>query len=457
MLYHKFTDDTTALKIIRLFAIKYLYVYLAIDILGKLWYSGTSGYQIDFNIHKEYVASVVFFVLSWLHIRLKSHNKFTDTVVHILFLLYFIPLNSAFALNNLSWEFFVYSSVYLFLVQFVVCIPFYKTASYSTEPEFNFADAQRPNKRKKLQQFCVCMCIGFVFIKFIYNGMSFTVSLSDVYILREANHQRVLAMAGGILPYMITVWQNTIIYAVYFGMYCALKYKKKVALLVTLLCVLAMFSIDGSKAVIFFVVVVYFVYWCDRNGMLNRFDKMADIGLLLFMVLCLLIYKVCENFLPYIYIIRREMYMPAWINGMYYDFFSTNAKLLWSDRTFLLQRLITSPYKESILDIISREYFHGAVRTPNTGMFADAYMQCGVLGVLIYPILYRLIFKWAGKIFKEYGNGIEVLFGIFLAIQLTNIPLLNTGIILSLVFFAYVAHMLPNVVVCKHKDNKKKG
>ena len=141
-------------------------------------------------------------------------------------------------------------------------------------------------------------------------------------------------------------------------------------------------------------------------------------------------------------LVRREMYLPAWLNTIYYDYFSVHDKILWSQNTFILQNLIQGEYTQSPLEIISQVYFGGQIPSPNTGMFAEAYMNFGVFGNLIYPGLLTGLITFSSSVYEKYGSAINILMAVLLLLQLINIPMVRTDFVLSYTLFTVIMWLL---------------
>ena len=98
--------------------IKYLYIILTITLLTHRGYVGEMNYGVNFNIWKELLATAVFIPVTYVQAKLPVPDRFMQLLMRFLFILYYVPLNSAFALNNKSFGFFFFSNLYFFL-----CVP----------------------------------------------------------------------------------------------------------------------------------------------------------------------------------------------------------------------------------------------------------------------------------------------------------------------------------------------
>ena len=136
------------------------------------------------------------------------------------------------------------------------------------------------------------------------------------------------------------------------------------------------------------------------------------------------------------------MYMPTWLSGMYFDYFTNHGPVLLSDSAIIFQMFMPSVYPESVLNMISDEFFQGQMPSPNAGMFAEAIMQFGPVGVIFFPFLLFLVCSWSNRVYCQYGLGISILIASKFAIQLTNVPLLRTDFVLSFGLFTFAAMLI---------------
>lgn len=132
------------------------------------------------------------------------------------------------------------------------------------------------------------------------------------------------------------------------------------------------------------------------------------------------------------------MYMPTWLNTMYYDFFSKHTPVFLTDEVFLVKHLFPHVYNEGVLTLIGDNYFEGLVVSPNNGMFAEGYMQFGIPGVLLYPIIYRWVFDWIEKVYKNFGEQFNLLICSIIAINLPNVGMFRTDFVMSFILMTFV-------------------
>lgn len=430
-------------RVAEMFAIKYLYVILALLVLKDSWYVGSGSYEIDFVFWKELLASAVFLGITLVHLKFEPKAYFPKSLLHILYVLYYIPVNCSFALNNQSTGFFFLSNLYFLLL--ILSVYFF--SGFFSGKLDKLRPRSTPEKQslindKGLNWFCAIICCVFVLYKLCYNGLSFSVSIdsTNVYENRSEYQSFLDAISGTSLAYVISLLKNLIAYVAPFYMLVCLLRRNFIGAGLSLLTILSSYSMSSGKSTLFFIAIVAGVYLLRRWKLCRHFNRIFDLGILLLSVLCLGEHLFLHSDRFYTVILRRLMYLPAWINTMYYDYFMEHGMVWWSQNTFLLQNLIPDVYDVSPLTIISNVYFQGEVPSPNTGLMAEAIMHAGILGVFLYPPILGLMVALSGKVLKQYGPAVQLLIAAKLALNLTNVPITRTDFVLS--YFAFIVLLL---------------
>lgn len=435
-------------ELIILILIRYLYLFLTVNVLKDLWYVGSGTYGIDFNINKDIIASITFLFITFYYVKYKNQSMFINVFLNIIYILYFIPLNASFSINNMSIMYYISSNLYFGFIFFLLTnIKLNKKKN--PETNWNFAD------NKYLRLFFFILCIMFIIYKLFYNGFSLNLTLnSDLIYSNRAEYTTFLdTISGSFISYFISILKNLISYVAPIYLFISLEKKRLVPTIVSFICLLSIFSVSSSKNTIFFIIIVIIIYIMQKLNILDKINEIFDIGMLLFLLICVLLFFMGKNFL-YILIIRRIMYIPAWLNSIYYDYFISASPVCWSQDTFILQNILPSAYDTSPLNIISNIYFNGEIPSPNTGMFAEAIMHFHYIGIFIYPILIYVLIKASDFIYSFYTNPIKVIIAIKLVLQITNVSIVRTDFILSYVCFSILLFIIPLIYI-KFKKGEK--
>ena len=438
-----------------LLLIRIVYVVTTIKILDGLWYYG-GGYDINFNLQKEIFALCMFAAMTFYFKYNYYANNFKSIVIKVLFTLYYIPLNASFSIHDQTVLYFAITNIYFFLLMFFCCKAMrIGTITISTRSEQGFDRYEKYDQKKlfdllnrrvvRVVLFSICLlCIAY---KISYNGFSFSLNIfgDSVYTTRESYVETMNTLDSTAIGYIVTLIMNLAGYTVPFYLYLAIRKKDYFAGFVSIIALLSIFSVNSSKSAMLFVFIVFAIGFLEKNNLLSKFSKYFEVCIFCVLILSLFTYLIFKREDFYFLILRREMFLPAWLDTKYYMLFENAPKLVWPQGTFLLQKLIPSIYSTGYLQMINNNYFGGYVPSPNTGLFADAYMNFGIIGIIIYPLLISFVLNKSEGIYRKYGLGIMTVMAVKLAIHLTNVPLLRTDFVLSYFLFTFILWLVSKV------------
>lgn len=440
--------------------VKVIYILLTILLLTYKEYVEGCTYGVQFNVWKELLATFVFLPAVYIHAKLPLTDSFSRLLMRFLLILYYIPLNSSFALNDTPFSFFWFSNIYFLLLMAAVygfdalCRRWHAKhpPRLQKDPSFSLLN------NRNINLFCAAICILFIIHKLSYNGFSLSLSLesSDVYGNRSSYQEYLDSIAGTLGAYALSILRSLATFVTPYYLLSALIRKKAVPLILSILCILSMFSVSSEKSRLFILAVVVAIYVFYRIKCLERFERVFDVIILALLSLCLVEIVLRGESIIYSLFLRREMYIPSWMNSLYYDFFSVNPNVFWTQDVFVLEELFSSitPYATSPLYVISAQYFNGLVPSPNTGLFAEAYMHFGFIGLIIYPVILTVLFKFFSKAVESYGKAICALLAIQLTLRLINVPITRTDTVLGIFLFVAMLWILPKLRLPKLKTKK---
>lgn len=445
--------------------IKALYIILTVAILSGQWYGGYGSYGIDFNPIKEIFSSIMFGVTLFIYLKRKVSNYFLKVVLQFLVVLYYIPLNSAFSIHNTSITFGVLSNLYYMLLVLLLTSKFLERilGYFFAEKECNCTH-QYSKQLNTLLWFCFIITIIYITFKISYNGIEFLTSMqgSDVYKIRASFQEYMDSISGTPWAYFLTIIQNLCVYVFPIYILISLEKKRYIHLLIAVLGVVAEYSVSSSKSSVFFALLIPIVYLSNKLKLLTKVKKLFYSGILAMMVWCLGELIFSQSKAVYMLFVRREFFFPSWLDTLYFDYFSTHPKVHWSQSVLVLQNIIESSYTEQPVNIISKTYFKGEVPSPNSGMFAEAYMHFGIIGIIIYPILLCMMLKISAKIYNGYGYSIMIVIAAKVVLHMINVPVLRTDFVLSYILFTFVVGLVGKYfrsnMKCRRKfDGKNKS
>lgn len=99
-------------------------------------------------------------------------------------------------------------------------------------------------------------------------------------------------------------------------------------------------------------------------------------------------------------LMRRGFFVPANLNFVYLEFFSTNDFIYWSNS--VLKYFIDYPYELSATHVIG-EYLGNPRMGANTGFIGSGYMQMGLVGIITYTIIITILLTLINS-FKNLPN-----------------------------------------------------
>lgn len=101
--------------------------------------------------------------------------------------------------------------------------------------------------------------------------------------------------------------------------------------------------------------------------------------------------------------VNRTMFIPSQINFTYFDFFDKHSFMLWAESKIsmgLVKTELPMPVMYHIGEIMTGD----SAISANTGWVANAYMNAGIIGIVIYAAIIGLIFAAIDFWAKVYGK-----------------------------------------------------
>ena len=170
------------------------------------------------------------------------------------------------------------------------------------------------------------------------------------------------------------------------------------------------FAVSNHKVVLFSPVLIVFVLlFFSKNKALSVMPLLLSIAILN----CLLAWYIFDIKWMSDLLIRRTFFIPSFLGFAYYEFFSRNEFIYWSNT--ILSRFIDYPYHLSPAKLIG-DYL-GKKAHPNNSFLSTGYMHAGILGVFFYSVFVGFLFKIIDKIcYKSMP--------VVLAVSFTIIPII---------------------------------
>lgn len=376
-----------------------------------------SGFEWSPNLTKYIESWVLYLVLLALApYRLKRPSDF---FINILLFSLTVPLLSFYGLANQSRYFlYVFILGYALVSIFRIGRPFHIPIL-----------VEGPQVAKVL----IFLCIIWVSVSFvILGGVSFfNLDFMKVYEYREAVTEKI---GSGLMGYL-----NFWAYKVMGPMLLLIALSRKKYLLAILVFLLHMFwfGVSSHKAVLFYPFLVLLVWFCFRK---KQALAVVPLGMALMVVLATIIYIVLDYGSISTLIVRRVFFIPARATFNYYEFFSTNPWIWWSNSSITFG-LIDYPYYIDPAKLIGE--WEGSGSSLNNSFLSTGYMHAGIGGIVLYGFLVGLLFRLVDSLAKAlpmwFGIG-TVVVPCYSLMTSADLPasLLTHGLGIGIVFLFFL-------------------
>ena len=138
------------------------------------------------------------------------------------------------------------------------------------------------------------------------------------------------------------------------------------------------------------------------------------------------------------------MIIPAEINFIYYDFFSKNSHVFWSDK-FWTFYMIDYMYDYKYQNLIGMNYFfHNNNNWVNTGWIGTSYMHANYIGLIVYAIIIAIIFSYLDYIAKKKEAKFTILLTfipimiLFILSDLSTV-IINHGLLIAFILLLLIS------------------
>ena len=146
------------------------------------------------------------------------------------------------------------------------------------------------------------------------------------------------------------------------------------------------FGVSSNKSVLFYPFVVLFVFIWFKN---NRGLSIIPISFTLVLSFSYFIFLIFDNNLYGSLFIRRVFFVPSFLTFTYYEFFSNEQFIFWSNS--ITSKFIEYPYNLNPAKLIGA--YLGTDSHANNSFLSAGYMHAGIVGILFYSIIISLILR----------------------------------------------------------------
>ncbi len=214
---------------------------------------------------------------------------------------------------------------------------------------------------------------------------------------------------------------------------------------------ITIFAFSGTKTELFttlFLAGMYALMMIDerRRGIAAM---LAAVGLVL---ASLSQFYFFDRYEISLYFCRRTLFVPALLTSIYWDFFSQNPHVYYSDS--FLRWLFQSPYDLPMARTIGATYFGSHEANANANIWASAFGHMGYFGVafttLIFGLLLRTIDAVAALGDARLACMITALFAMVWSNGALETSILTNGVGVSIMMIWAVASKVPDGVAATH-------
>lgn len=413
-----------------------LYIFLLIHYIEFVYpYFNYSGFEKNFSLDKFFISLFFMLYLSLLFYKLHLYKPSTH-LFNIMIFISIIPMLVLYTAQNLSSIYILYVILSVTIVRIVLSIKL-------NLKKINFFSY------KLFKVIIVILSLISLFWLFALNWKFFNLNILEVYEYRHIISQN----TPKILAYLYNILFKGIVPVLFlfYLFYEKHNIRKFIVSLILLSLYILIFGLTSHKSFLFLipaVIGIYIFFSKDKNISLKL------LYILTFFLFIFIFFKSNEMFfIVKSLLIRRVIFTPAHLNFSYYEFFSKNPFVFFSDSKFLpFHYLLSYPYDTDIAHLIGREVFGYQNMAANTSWMGYGYAHAGIIGMVIYALIIGLLFKYLDFLSRYLNpNFIVISFFPFILVLFLSSDLKTTFFTHGLLFYL----ILLNILATKCKKFKK--
>jgi len=393
---------------------------LSLDISYVVYISKVYAYS-GFNYNPDFIKIVESYAITFILLFClnKSDKKVSVITTKLLYVIMIIPVFSLYALNDgpRAYVYFVFFGFLLTLL--IIKLPHLKIPRVTGSNYIALA-------------ILASITVITYSTLFILNGVPSlkAFNLLSVYEIRSS-----VVFGPSFMGYFV-VWQAKVVNMFILGLGI---YKKNVKLVLFAIALqVILFLILGSKSTLFAPIFVLAVIFILKK---NRFLLYSVIGLTSVVLISLTLHFTGVSILPASLFIRRLLFVPAINNFYYFDFFNQNPQVYLSQSLF--QGFIQYPYEMPVANLIGEKYYGSSEGWVNTGYLAEAFMNFGLIGMILFSTILGFILLLLDSVMKSSRQTLAISVAIVGLFSLLDgglfTVLLTHGLLFSIVILVLYA------------------
>lgn len=426
---------------------KLVYTVVMIDLLPEYW-SGVYDFDKNISVLNVFLEIIPFIICVIVYIIYFRKNSPLSFFITLFFCLYVVPNNSILVLSNYDIEYYFLVNIYSFLCLLLLGRLNVKNSA-KTEYEEGILyiwDNKKLIKILRITTYIVCI-ITIIYV-YLMGGLNFKLifsSSSDMYDVRSDFAEFYAANTNSFISYFILIWTAVYTFMLLIGLYVAIKKNYIMDILICIFTYMALYTLSMEKGVLLRPIIVIFVVFLEKKGRIINASHYFWIGVLGVIAVSFLEPKICGTTVLFDTIIKRVTYLPAYLTHAYYEFFHDNHKVWFTVDVWQLDKItrlfLPKHYYTGIVTTISNNCFPG-IPSPNTGLFAEAYAQAGIFGVVIFPPIVTAIISFLNNTVRRYGMGCSMVILASFCLSLTNIQILSASMMVQVIIFALITYVI---------------
>ncbi|MAY13933.1 MAG: hypothetical protein CMI06_01200 [Oceanospirillaceae bacterium] len=327
------------------------------------------GYSLEFDVFR-YVSSWLFYCIFFFYVK-ASFAVVMDYLSITAVVALICPLLVLYGLDSARSFYPVFISMFSVLVIFLSYRFFMRQSLFSQVPRVKYG--------KSIAIFISSFFVAYLFAWYPLSGVSYNLSFSDVYEYRRQNH----ALSDfGLLAYL-NFWVLKV-FSVFVLAYSLLRKRYALSLLMVLVFV-SYYAANTHKSVLFtpFLVIGIWFYF-------SKYSKIYFFPMAMFFIILLSIFTffyLDDVWLSALFP-NRVFLIPAHLTFSYFDFFSSNDYLFFSNS--FLSSYFEYPYDKPLSYLIG-DYAGNPGAAANNGYISSGFAQGGVFICLIYSVLIGML------------------------------------------------------------------
>ena len=329
---------------------------------------GYAGFEWIPNQMKIVESSILLVLFSFILPR--SFKKPSDVLLHLQFLFPIFPMLVLYGASNKPREFF-YFTIISFCAIIVLSKINVKAISIAKFSQYS------------LQYILLILSVSYILSIVAFGGLHYlNFDFSKVYEFRSDAASNLPKIFGYFSPMVSKVMLP-------FSLLIAVVNKNRLLAAISIGGSVMMFALTNHKSSLFYPFAVLGLYWILHKK--NTIEKLL-IGYIAVILISLsgVSYGELGNWIGSLFM-RRTFFLPAHLNYLFYDFFSSNPLVYWANNSFTFG-MVDYNYPYDPKHMIGYIYYSRPDGSGNTGWIGSGYAHAGFCGMLFYACIVGLLF-----------------------------------------------------------------